>query len=526
MVGPVNSNTPVNSHLIINNNEDNGPRAIDLISKLEEVSELERGQTNEPIQLRLNMLGKELVFNAWSEYRKNKNQPITKSDFENFVRRHRLDEKFLDLDLKQYQAHLRGAEFIPARSTFQGQSLEIFRRIKQPQDGEMKIVERNGKFFITYNNEEWEVTMQSDPLDIDNVSKRLSLTRHVGNDFYHTYIRRDKFFKGLEKRELQDSYNLNTTEIKKAIAQAKADFNGYKKTESTLKAFDLPKDKPIGYFTLSQEEGYDSILDPTNPKQFSEKMAEALKKKGYDIRFPAENQHFIQTVDPEKALRDNVGALYNQGIRTFYIDMPVHGHRADNPTGSGMEFPGNSPPVLSQQQKDELKKLEEEGENLEAKLLKATTDEEKKNIQNKITENINKKSLILRDQSLLDADETISIINEFLRRDPSCKFVFTSSACYGGGWMEKFKAEAERNTVFKQNVSLFFETSSNQPGIPANYRDRNGEIQNFISHYRAHLIQSLGMSRTYGEAVATAKRKSIEQAEARPKELIGGVLVP
>jgi len=483
---------------------------------------------------RLNGLGSELFIRAWTTYRQNRNEPTTANDLRRFVEQYGLDKKLLPLNLGEYLILIKNAEFIPARSAFRGRSLEVLRRVRGIEGSKIGFVEREGSFFVQHNGKEWELQMHPDSFQADdparnNISRRLSLTRQDGEEFYHAYIRRDEFFVNYDRKNEKDGgpILLNEEEIVKAIVKAESNAEGFRSAEKTVKKFDLPKDAAIGFFAMGSE-AYDPLLTPSNNPLYASAIAETLRNRGHDVRLPQEGKSYIETGNPEQALKRNVETLYGQGVRVFLIDLPVHGHgKSSTMMGAGMAFSGNTPSEIPEENRKELDRLQVKIKELEKKLTEAKTDEERKGAMKDIRDVAAQRNRIANDPRMLDANEAIQIINSFLARDPSVKFVFTSLACYGGGWMEKFQEEAQRNPLFRSNVSLFLEADGNQPGIPAQYRGKSGEFINFPSHFRREFLLALqDRNASFGEAAVKAKKTAPRHAEARPTFLVQGTIAP
>jgi len=107
--------------------------------------------------------------------------------------------------------------------------------------------------------------------------------------------------------------------IQKQIEKAKANRQLEEMDNAAVRKFDLPKNRPIGYVCISDQE---------NREKQGRLLPEFMNAAGYDMVQLEERMTIMDgSQDPKEVMSQNIEALHAAGVRDFYIHLLAHGNR-------------------------------------------------------------------------------------------------------------------------------------------------------------------------------------------------------
>lgn len=141
---------------------------------------------------------------------------------------------------------------------------------------------------------------------------------------------------GKDDRSVQTSFEATSSgleygKILQWMREAKQNQLNEREDRARVRQFDLPRNEPIGYICLTDEDHARS----SSTKRQSTVLPETLSACGYTM---VGGKELVTTVrgNPQEVLEQKIRTLYEKKVRHFYINLLAHG------STDGLAFPGKA----------------------------------------------------------------------------------------------------------------------------------------------------------------------------------------
>lgn len=211
---------------------------------------------------------------------------------------------------------------------------------------------------------------------------------------------------------------------------------------ANVKSFDLPRNKPIGYISFDGMECQTDTILFSNSKEIQYALPEAMVAAGYQM--VTENNERKVTPKKKEDIEKHIKALYDAGIRDFYLSFNAHGNSHET--------------TFSWDEKGEKK------------------------------------------ETTINSNE----MRDLLEKYDDCTFAIQTISCRGGGMIRAMEIFDDKKDAPKNRVALFTMTKQDSE----NFDDVCYYQRQMLMQLKAMQDKSKGAPKTYGEAHLCADKNS------------------